>query len=119
MHKILVIDSDKQFRKLLVEILSTKDFTVLLAENETTAKSFLQQPDIDLIIVDVGKKGNDLSKLICLMLVNPNGNKAKIITMSGDPKKLQLFQSKVSGIHIKGQESIEELTSLIHRVLDG
>ena len=119
MYKILVIDSDKQFRKLILESLGTEEFTVLLAENEKTAKSFLQQPDIDLIIVDVGKKGNDLTKLICLMLVNPTDNKAKIITMSGDPKKLQLFQGKVSGIHLNGQNSIEELTSLIHRVLDG
>jgi len=92
---------------------------VLFAENETTGKSFLQQPDIDLIIADVGKKGNDLTKLICLMLVNPNGNKAKTIVMSGDPKKLNQFQGKVSGIHIKGQQTIEDLTQLILRVLDG
>ncbi len=119
MHKILIIDSDKQFRKLLVELLCTKDFTVLLAENESTAKSFLQQSDIDLIIADVGKKENDLTKLICVLLVNPSGIKTKTIAMSGDPKKLQLFQGKVSGIHVKGQQSIEDLTNLIHLVLDG
>lgn len=102
-----------------MELLNAKDFTVLLAENEKTAKRFLQQPDVDLILVDVGKKGNDLTKLICLLLVNPNGSQTKTIVMSGDPKKLQLFRGKVSGIHVKGQQSIEDLTNLIHRVLDG
>lgn len=53
MVKILVIDDDKNIRKLLTVVLQNEGFAVLSAPNGQTALEIMDREIIDLVIVDV------------------------------------------------------------------
>ena len=53
MVKILVIDDDKNIRKLLTVVLQNEGFAVLSAPNGQTALEIMDRDIIDLVIVDV------------------------------------------------------------------
>jgi DNA-binding NtrC family response regulator len=116
---ILVIDSDEQYRKLLVEILSAKDYIVFSAQDGAIAEFILNNNIIDVILEDVGKSSQIVSEqLIPKVLAEPN-TLPKIIAMSGSPNVLEPLLKQIAGIHVKGQDSIEKLLQQVARILFG
>jgi len=117
-RRILVIESDQQFRKLLTELLAS-DFRVTVFDDEQTAHRFLLVNTVDLTLYDVGRKETTQIEFFINQFVSAQQGRFKWIAMSGEPKKLQALQGNLSATHVKGQDRIEDLINRIHSVLDG
>ncbi len=114
---ILVIDGDDQYRKLLVEILSTKDYMVFSAQDKTTAEFILDNNPIDLIIENVGKQANLVSEELIQSKQDVRSTTPKILAMSGDPSVLAQLKGRVAGLPVKGQETMEKLLQQVAQIL--
>jgi DNA-binding NtrC family response regulator len=81
MHTCLVVDDDQVIRELIVEMLDSKDFSFIEAENGNDALKVLNEKQVDLLISDLvmpGKNGLDL-----IMEASEKFKELKVIAMSG------------------------------------
>jgi DNA-binding NtrC family response regulator len=121
MAKILIIDDDSDFRRMLNRMLKQADYEVVEASNGEEGLKFYQKDQIDLVITDIFMpKKEGIQTLIELKGINPD---IKIIAVSGggsDIKLDYLMQMKDLGAHITLEKPFgsEELFSAIRELLE-
>ncbi len=113
---ILVIDGDDQYRKLVVEILSAKDYVVFSAHDKEMAEFILGNNAIDLIIENIGKSEHLVSEKLIEKSLHPSKAIPQIIAMSGSPIIAPL-SGRIAGTHIKGLDPIEMLLQQVAKIL--
>jgi CheY-like chemotaxis protein len=122
MAKILVIDDDAPFRRMMLQALEDANHTVLGAENGRKGLALLKEHRPDLIITDVimpEKEG--LETVIEALKTSPG---IKIIVMSGggmSHNMMFLDIARTLGAHatLAKPFRIEELLAAIERLLPG
>jgi len=93
--KILVVEDNEDFRRLLTLVLEAKGYSVQVADNAEKAKEMIshQSPDFDLVISDIKMPGGD--GLSLLKFTRDANENSKFILMSGmkidfkEPQDLQ------------------------------
>lgn len=98
-NKILIIDDDIIYRKIIQKILCNK-YQLLLAENSIEALAYIKSKNIpDLIIADLNMPGIAGIELITLIKQKLNNSKIPVMVISGmddDKLKNNLFQDGIS-----------------------
>jgi DNA-binding response OmpR family regulator len=87
MEKILVIDDDKPFRKMVSTMLRRQGYEVLGADNgaEGVALALVQQPN--LILCDVNMAGKNGFEVLKELRALPKTSTIPVIIMTGEPQK--------------------------------
>jgi len=80
-HKILIVEDDIAFGKMLATFLERKDFSVTTTSNSTEGKEKLQEEHFDLLITDL--KLPDDSGMSLLEHVKETYPKTRVILMTG------------------------------------
>ncbi|MBU8893431.1 MAG: response regulator [Bacteroidales bacterium] len=118
-NKILIIDDDIIYRKIIQKLLCQK-YNLMFAESSAEAIDLIDTKNIpDLVIADLNLPGLGGVELISILKHKLNKSKIPIIVISGmddDEIKDQLFQKGISGFFTKPVDRItlkEKIADLI------
>ena len=121
MINILVVDDDKNIRRLMKAVLEREGYTVVLAENGEEAMKQMESEHIDLCVLDVmmpKMNGYEATKAIRSM---ENLRKAKIpiIAMTANAFDEDRRKALEAGMndHVTKPISIADLSKAIYKVL--
>lgn len=117
MKKVLLVDDDGQYQRLLTIELSEAGYTVIPASNGREALSLVEDARPDIIVTDMNMPEVDGSTTV-ISLLNPKNNKLlyPIIAMSGDSESFASIDHLVNGVFVKSRP-VSELLGLIERAL--
>lgn len=86
MFRILVVDDDKNTRRLLQAVLETENYRVLLAENGEEALEILDKEYIDLVVLDVMMPKMDGYEFTRILRENRNDLPVLMISAKQQPQ---------------------------------
>jgi len=115
---ILVVDDDRAFRGLVVEILASEGYRVLEAEDAEGALETLSDREIDLVLTDQRMPG--ISGVELARRVRTSANPPEVIVMTAYgtiAQAVEAMQSGVADYLTKPLESPASLRRLVRRVL--
>jgi two-component system, OmpR family, response regulator len=115
MKTILVIEDDKQYRKLLQEALQESGFTVLLAENGEEGYAVLEKQKIDLILLDLLMPKVD-GTTFYYQLKNKLKKKTPIIVLTNLTDSAA-YGSNIKNVLVKANVSLKEVVEVVKRTI--
>ena len=111
MFRILVVDDDKNTRKLLKLVLEEDNYTVLLAENGEEALSLLDKEHVDLAVVDImmpKMDGYEFTKIL-----RENDNTLPILMISAKQLPADRRKGFLAGIDDYMTKPLDEVEMLL------
>jgi DNA-binding NtrC family response regulator len=115
---ILVVDDDRAFRELIVEIISSEGYRVLEADNAETALDRLSSTEVDLVLTDQRMPGMDGVELARRVRTSAHPPEVVVMTAYGTiAQAVEAMQSGVADYLTKPLESPSALRRLVRRVL--
>lgn len=118
MKKILIVDDEKDITLVLKEFFVSKGYEVLAAFNGREAMDFLNQPGIDLILLDMNMP--DISGIEILKKVKSADKDAKVIVLTGFSDEYRLEAEKIGcDAFLTKPFSVKTLIAVAESVLAG
>lgn len=122
MKKILVVEDEMAYLKLLDEQLATSGYEVLEANDGEIGLELAKSKDPDLVLLDIKLPKIDGLTMLDLLRQYPAGKKMKVIILTNlepDAKMLEsIFHDNPVCYFIKSDIKIEELLTKIKEIFE-
>ncbi len=120
MSYILVVDDEKDIRKLVGQILSDEGYQVNLASNSGSAMEYINSDSPDLIILDIWLKDSKMDGIEILNTVRKNDPNIPIVIISGHGNIEIAVAAVKQGAYdfLEKPFNIEQLLVVIRRALE-
>lgn len=117
--KILIVDDEKEFLKILKEALALRDFEVITADNAVEAGLELATKPPSLILMDIRMPGIDGIQACKAIKRNPATKNIPIIIVSGLPKDVYAANARKIGIteHFDKPVDMDKLIARIKEIV--
>jgi DNA-binding response OmpR family regulator len=120
MKKILIIEDDSFLQSLEANKLSKNDYDILLASNGEEGMKKINEPNIDLILLDLVLPGFDGFEILKKIRENNATKETPVIVFSNLSEEKDFKRAKGLGateFMIKSNFTLDELTEHIKRIL--
>lgn len=115
MKTILVVEDDVQYRKILVDELSSSGYEVISAENGLVAEALVQAHDFALIILDLLMPVMD-GKMFYYQLKNKLKKKIPIIVLT-NVSDAEAYGENIKDVMVKANASLSEVLAKVKSVV--
>jgi DNA-binding response OmpR family regulator len=113
--KILVVDDEKNIRKLYENELRKEGYDVVTAESGEEALALLDENDIDLVVLDIRLEGMD--GIDCLRTIVEKRRDLPVVLNSAYSTYKQDFASWMADAYVVKSSDLTELKDTIKEVL--
>ena len=118
-HKVLVVEDDPLVRKAVARMLSSGDFSVVLAGDAKQAQAELGEETVDLILLDWVLPEMSGIELLRWLKSNPELNTIPVVMMTSKSKQSEVLKGFELGVddYVRKPFSSRELLARVRAVL--
>jgi DNA-binding response OmpR family regulator len=121
MHKILVVEDESSFLKILQHALESQGYMVLTADRGETALKWIKEVSLDLAIVDLGLPDINGIEVCKAIKSDPRTRSTPVIILTGNTSNDARIQSNLDGraeLYLNKPIEIADLRRAISKVLE-
>ena len=122
MKKILIVEDELAYVKLLHDQLVAKGYEVITAKDGKEGLALAQKEEPDMILLDIRMPVMDGMTMLSLLRKNGNGKKAKVIMLTNlepDDKIIgDVVKDQPAYYFIKSDVKLDDMLEKIHELLE-